>query len=42
MEELRDTSIHHTAIKFTEEVKQMKIYSNLFKSVQASGLNFSI
>ncbi|CAO1340765.1 unnamed protein product [Diamesa hyperborea] len=34
MEELKDTSIHHTAIKFSEDVKNMKIYGNLFKTVQ--------
>jgi hypothetical protein len=36
MEELRDSShsIHHTALKFSEEVKQMKIYNNLYKTVQ--------
>lgn len=34
MEELKDTSIHHTAIKFSEEIKNMKIYSNLYKTVQ--------
>lgn len=34
MEELRETSIHHTALKFSEDVKQMKVYSNLFKTVQ--------
>lgn len=37
MEELREASIHHTALKFTEDVKQMKIYSNLYKTVQVSG-----
>lgn len=36
MEELKDTSIHHTAIKFSEDVKNMKIYGNLFKTVQVS------
>ena len=34
MEELRDSSIHHTALKFCEDVKQMKIYNNLYKTVQ--------
>lgn len=37
MEELREASIHHTALKFSEDVKQMKIYSNLYKTVQVSG-----
>lgn len=36
MEELRETSIHHTALKFSEDIKQMKVYSNLFKTVQVS------
>lgn len=34
MDELKDTSIHHTAIKLTEDVKNLKIYSNLYKAVQ--------
>lgn len=38
MEELRETSIHHTALKFSEDIKQMKVYSNLFKTVQVSAL----
>lgn len=42
MEELRETSIHHTALKFSEDIKQMKVYSNLFKTVQVSrSSNFS-
>lgn len=36
MEELRETSIHHTALKFSEDIKQMRVYSNLFKTVQVS------
>lgn len=36
MEELRETSIQHTALKFSEDIKQMKVYSNLFKTVQVS------
>lgn len=36
MEELRETSIHHTALKFSEDIKQMKVYTNLFKTVQVS------
>lgn len=39
MEELRDSSIHHTALKFCEDVKQMKIYNNLYKTVQVDILN---
>lgn len=34
MDELRETSIHHTALKFSEDIKQMKVYNNLFKTVQ--------
>lgn len=34
MEELKDTSIHHTALKLSEDIKNMKIYNNLFKTVQ--------
>lgn len=35
MEELRETtSIHHTALKFSDDIKQMKVYNNLFKTVQ--------
>lgn len=34
MEELRETSVHHTALKFSDDIKQMKVYSNLFKTVQ--------
>jgi hypothetical protein len=36
MEELKETSIHHTALKLTEDIKNMKIYGNLFKTVQVS------
>jgi hypothetical protein len=38
MEELRDSSIHHTAMKFCDDVKQMKIYGNLYKTVQVKVL----
>lgn len=34
MEELRDISIHHTAQKLFNDIKNMKIYDNLFKIVQ--------
>lgn len=34
MEELRETSIHHTALKFSEDIKQMKVYGGLYKAVQ--------
>ena len=36
MEELREASMHHTAIKFSEDIKQMKVYTNLYKTVQVS------
>lgn len=42
MEELRDSSIHHTALKFCEDVKQMKIYNNLYKTVQVDIHTLSI
>lgn len=41
MEELRDASIHHTALKFSEDIKQMKVYSNLFKTVQVMLLSIT-
>lgn len=34
MEELKDASIHHTAIKLSDDVKNLKIYNNLYKTVQ--------
>lgn len=34
MEELRDASIHHTAIKLFGDIKCMKLYDNLFQTVQ--------
>ncbi|XP_050077496.1 TBC1 domain family member 19 [Anopheles maculipalpis] len=34
MEELKDTSIHHTALRLAEDVKTMKLYGNLYKMVQ--------
>lgn len=34
MEELKDASIHHTAIKISNDIKSMKLYNNLFKMVQ--------
>lgn len=39
MEELKDTSIHHTALKLSEDIKNMKIYNNLFKTVQVFSSN---
>lgn len=34
MEELKDVSIHHTALKLTNDTQMMKIYGNIFKMVQ--------
>ncbi|XP_058814857.1 TBC1 domain family member 19 isoform X2 [Topomyia yanbarensis] len=34
MEELKDASIHHTALKLAEDIKAMKIYGSLYKMVQ--------
>lgn len=34
MEELKDTSIHHTALKLTNEIQGMKEYGHLYKIVQ--------
>lgn len=34
MEELKDASIHHTALKLANEIKIMNIYQNLYKMVQ--------
>ncbi|XP_037926548.1 TBC1 domain family member 19 isoform X2 [Hermetia illucens] len=34
MEELKDTSIHHTALKLTNDIKTMKIYESLYRTVQ--------
>ncbi|XP_055376064.1 TBC1 domain family member 19 [Condylostylus longicornis] len=34
MEELKDVSIHHTAIKLAGELKSMKMYESLYKTVQ--------
>lgn len=36
MEELKDASIHHTALKLSEEIKNMKIHNILYNSVQVS------
>lgn len=36
MEELKDASIHHTAIKISNEIKNMKLYSQLYKTVQVN------
>lgn len=36
MEELKDASIHHTAIKVSSEIKNMKLYSQLYKTVQVN------
>lgn len=35
MEELKDASIHHTAIKLSNDIKSMTLYDDLFKRVQA-------
>lgn len=34
MEELKDVSMHHTAIKLADDIKNLKIYNNLYKTVQ--------
>lgn len=34
MEELKDASIHHTALKLTSDIQTMKVYGNLYKMVQ--------
>lgn len=34
MEELRDASIHHTAIKLFSDIKCMKLYDSLYQTVQ--------
>ncbi|KAG4073830.1 hypothetical protein HA402_014035 [Bradysia odoriphaga] len=34
MDELKDASIHHTAIKISNEIKNMKLYGQLYKTVQ--------
>lgn len=34
MEELRDASIHHTALKVFGDIKSMKLYENLYETVQ--------
>ena len=39
MEELRDTSIHHTAIKISNDIKNMNVYDTLYKMVQVSDIN---
>lgn len=36
MEELKDASIHHTAIKISNEIKNMKLYGQLYKTVQVN------
>lgn len=42
MEELKDASIHHTALKLSEDIKAMKIYGSLYKMVQVGFLPSSI
>lgn len=34
MDELKDASIHHTAIKLSNDIKTMKLYDDLFQRVQ--------
>lgn len=34
MEELREASIHHTALKVFGDIKSMKLYENLYETVQ--------
>lgn len=34
MEELKDASIHHTALKLTNDIQTQKVYGNLYKMVQ--------
>lgn len=34
MEELKDASIHHTALKLVNDMQMMKIYGNIYKMVQ--------
>lgn len=40
MEELKEASIHHTALKIANEIKNMKIYPNLYKTVQVHDTEF--
>lgn len=42
MEELKDASIHHTAIKISNEIKNMKLYGQLYKTVQVNNNNITI
>lgn len=34
MDELKDASIHHTAIKLAQDIKSMRVYENLYRMVQ--------
>lgn len=34
MQELKDASIHHTALKLANDIQTMKVYENLYKMVQ--------
>lgn len=36
MDELKDMSIHHTAQKISTDIKNMKVYDNLYKTVQVT------
>lgn len=36
MDELKDMSIHHTAQKISTDIKNMKVYDNLYKTVQVN------
>ena len=40
MQELKNTSIHHTALKLTSDIQAMKIYASLYKTVQVCFISF--
>lgn len=42
MEELKDASIHHTALKLSEDIKAMKIYGSLYKMVQVRKMSLLV
>lgn len=36
MEELKDISIHHTAIKLSDEIQKMESYKDLYNEIQVN------
>lgn len=42
MEDLKEDTIHHTAIKLADEIKSLSIYKSFYSDIQVSFILFAI